>query len=83
MRAARRRGADEGLSRDEIAFYDALAENESAVNVMGNIRPELETWPFFTHIEIGNSSLDGLSLVTSVGTAPPNGTPPIAVAEDG
>jgi hypothetical protein len=21
------------------------------------IRPELETWPFFTHIEIGNESL--------------------------
>jgi type I restriction enzyme R subunit len=32
----RRRGEDEKLSRDEIAFYDALAENESAVDVMGN-----------------------------------------------
>ncbi len=36
VRAARRRGEDEGLSQDEIAFYDALAENESAVEVMGN-----------------------------------------------
>ena len=36
VRAARRRGEDEGLSRDEIAFYDALAENKSAVEVMGN-----------------------------------------------
>ena len=36
VRAARRRGEDEGLSQDEIAFYDALAENESAVDVMGN-----------------------------------------------
>jgi type I restriction enzyme, R subunit len=36
VRAARRRGEDEGLSQDEIAFYDALAENESAVQVMGN-----------------------------------------------
>jgi type I restriction enzyme R subunit len=36
VRAARRRGDDEGLSPDEIAFYDALAENESAVEVMGN-----------------------------------------------
>ena len=36
VRAARRRGQDEGLSQDEIAFYDALAENESAVELMGN-----------------------------------------------
>ncbi len=34
--AAYRRGQDEGLSQDEIAFYDALAENESAVELMGN-----------------------------------------------
>lgn len=36
VRAAQRRGEDEGLSQDEIAFYDALAENESAVQAMGN-----------------------------------------------
>jgi type I restriction enzyme R subunit len=36
VRAARRRGEDEGLSQDEIAFYDALAESESAVAAMGN-----------------------------------------------
>ncbi len=36
VRAARRRGEEEGLSQDEIAFYDALAENESAVEAMGN-----------------------------------------------
>jgi type I restriction enzyme R subunit len=36
VRAARRRGEDEGLSQDEIAFYDALAENESALEAMGN-----------------------------------------------
>jgi type I restriction enzyme R subunit len=36
VRAARRRGEEEGLSDDEIAFYDALAENESAVELMGN-----------------------------------------------
>ncbi|MCF1710436.1 type I restriction endonuclease subunit R [Tabrizicola sp. J26] len=36
VRAARRRGEDEGLSQDEIAFYDALAENESAVELIGN-----------------------------------------------
>ena len=36
VRAARQRGEEEGLSEDEIAFYDALAENQSAVDVMGN-----------------------------------------------
>jgi type I restriction enzyme R subunit len=36
VRAARRRGEEEDLSQDEIAFYDALAENESAVQLMGN-----------------------------------------------
>jgi type I restriction enzyme R subunit len=36
IREARGRGEDEGLSDDEIAFYDALAQNESAVDVMGN-----------------------------------------------
>ncbi|MCI3280409.1 type I restriction endonuclease subunit R [Synechococcus sp. PCC 6717] len=36
IRNARQRGQEEGLSTEEIAFYDALAENESAVQVMGN-----------------------------------------------
>ena len=36
IRAARMRGEEEGLSEDEIAFYDALAENESAVDLMGD-----------------------------------------------
>lgn len=36
IREARNRGEEEGLSADEIAFYDALAQNESAVDVMGN-----------------------------------------------
>lgn len=36
LQAARRRGEEQGLSADEIAFYDALAENHSAVEVMGN-----------------------------------------------
>ena len=36
IRAARQRGEEEGLSQEEIAFYDALAQNESAVEVMGN-----------------------------------------------
>ena len=37
IRAARMRGEEEGLSEDEIAFYDALAENESAVQVLSLI----------------------------------------------
>ena len=36
LRAAQARGEEEGLSEDELAFYDALAENESAVEVMGS-----------------------------------------------
>jgi type I restriction enzyme R subunit len=36
IRAARNRGEEQGLSDEEIAFYDALAENESAVQVMGD-----------------------------------------------
>ncbi|MFX8381737.1 type I restriction enzyme endonuclease domain-containing protein, partial [Acinetobacter baumannii] len=36
VRSARRRGEEEGLSPDEIAFYDALAESTSAVELMGN-----------------------------------------------
>lgn len=36
MSAATQRGIDLGLNDDEIAFYDALAVNESAVKAMGN-----------------------------------------------
>ena len=35
IRVARLRGEETGLSGEEIAFYDALAENESARTVMG------------------------------------------------
>ena len=35
IRAARARGEETNLSDEEIAFYDALAENESARQVMG------------------------------------------------
>ncbi|NML09200.1 type I restriction endonuclease subunit R [Sphingobium sp. AR-3-1] len=38
MQVARARGEEQGLSLEEIAFYDALAENESAVEAMGNDR---------------------------------------------
>ena len=36
MDAATKRGKDLGLTDDEIAFYDALAANESAVKAMGD-----------------------------------------------
>ena len=35
IRAARARGEETGLSEEEIAFYDALAENGSARDAMG------------------------------------------------
>ena len=35
MRDATQRGEGLGLNDDELAFYDALAMNESAVEVMG------------------------------------------------
>lgn len=38
LKAAKARGEDQGLSPEEIAFYDALAENESAVEAMGDAR---------------------------------------------
>ncbi len=36
MSAATKRGVDLGLNDDEVAFYDALAANQSAVQAMGN-----------------------------------------------
>ncbi|OOG24343.1 DEAD/DEAH box helicase [Thioalkalivibrio denitrificans] len=36
IKAARHRGEEQGLSEEEVAFYDALAENQSAVEVMGD-----------------------------------------------
>tara|TARA_R110001599_G_scaffold294201_1_gene498177 strand:- start:2310 stop:5450 length:3141 start_codon:yes stop_codon:yes gene_type:complete len=36
IKAARARGEELGLSDEEIAFYDALSSNDSAVEVLGN-----------------------------------------------
>jgi type I restriction enzyme R subunit len=38
LQAARRRGEELGLTEEELAFYDALAENKSAVDVLGDER---------------------------------------------
>ncbi len=36
LQAARRRGEESGLSGEEVAFYDALAQNQSAIEVLGD-----------------------------------------------
>ena len=41
IRSARQRGEEQGLSDEEIAFYDALAENESATQMMGDDKLKL------------------------------------------
>jgi len=38
IRVSRDRGEELGMSAEELAFYDALADNESAVEAMGNER---------------------------------------------
>lgn len=57
VRAARKRGEEEGLSQDEVAFYDALAENESAVDVMGNDSLKLIAHELLLSLK-GNASVD-------------------------
>jgi type I restriction enzyme, R subunit len=36
IKQASERGEEQGLSAEEVAFYDALADNDSAVEVLGN-----------------------------------------------
>lgn len=57
VRAARKRGEDEGLSQDEIAFYDALAESESAVELMGNEALKLIAHELLVSLK-GSASVD-------------------------
>lgn len=57
IREARKRGEDEGLSTDEVAFYDALAENQSAVEVMGNDSLKLIAHELLTGLK-SNISVD-------------------------
>ncbi len=46
MRAAAQRGEELGLTEDEMAFYDALETNDSAVKVLGDetLGPSLGNW---------------------------------------
>lgn len=57
IRAARRRGEETGLSDEEIAFYDALAENQSAVQMMGDDKLRLVAHELLTSLR-ENVSVD-------------------------
>ncbi len=49
--AATKRGADLGLTDDEIAFYDALAANRSAVEAMGDAKLRLIASELITQVK--------------------------------
>jgi type I restriction enzyme R subunit len=57
IRAARARGEETGLSNEEIAFYDALAENQSARDIMGEPALRLIAHELITRIK-QNVSVD-------------------------
>ena len=57
IRAARARGEEQGLSADEIAFYDALAENDSAVQVIGDDKLKVIAHELLVSLR-GNISVD-------------------------
>ncbi len=57
IRAARSRGEETGLSEDEIAFYDALSENGSAREMMGEPALRLIAHELVTVIK-GNVTVD-------------------------
>jgi type I restriction enzyme R subunit len=57
IRSARSRGEEKGLTDEEIAFYDALAENESARQVMGEPKLRVIAHELVTVIK-GNVSVD-------------------------
>ena len=57
IRAARARGEETGLSAEEIAFYDALADNQSAREVMGEPTLRVIAHELLTSLK-GNVSVD-------------------------
>lgn len=57
IRAARARGEEAGLSDEEVAFYDALAENESARQMMGEPALRVIAHELVTIIK-GNMTVD-------------------------
>ena len=66
IRAARARGEETGLTDEEIAFYDALAENESAREVMGEPTLRVIAHELVTVIK-GNVSVDWMHRETRAG----------------
>ena len=50
MDAATKRGVELGLTEDEVAFYDALAANQSAVVAMGDDKLKFITAELITHV---------------------------------
>jgi hypothetical protein len=57
IRAARERGEETGLNDEEIAFYDALAENQSARDIMGEPTLRVMAYELLTSLK-GNLSVD-------------------------
>lgn len=57
IRVAHRRGEEEGLTHEEISFYDALALNESAVEVTGNEHLRVMAHELLTSLK-GTASVD-------------------------
>ena len=57
IRAAHQRGEDEGLSQEEISFYDALAQNKSAVEVMGDDKLRVIAHELLSRLK-SNASVD-------------------------
>ena len=57
FKAAQARGEEQGLSSEEIAFYDALAENGSAKDMMGDEKLRLIAVELVTSVR-GNISVD-------------------------
>ena len=49
--AATKRGEDLGLTEDEVAFYDALAANDSAVQAMGDAKLKLIAAELITQVK--------------------------------
>ena len=64
IRAARQRGEETGLSEEEIAFYDALAENASAREAMGEPRLRVITHELVEKIR-GTVSVDWMHRETA------------------
>ncbi len=57
IRAARQRGEGEGLNLEEVSFYDTLAQNESAVEVMGNAHLRVNVHELLDSLK-GSASVD-------------------------